>query len=162
METLQNYTAIDFETAHPKHWSICQIGLVRVENGIITRQINGLVKPPDNFYWSKFTEIHGINAFKTLRAPTFEQVWKFIEPYISNQNVVAHNGFGFDFHCLDKVLDYYDIKIPQYNRYCTYKIYKNNLPSLCKEYDIPLNHHDALSDALACAKLFMMHQKAIA
>ena len=162
MNTLQNYTAIDFETAHPKHHSICQIGLVRVENGIITRQINGLVKPPNNFYWPKFTEIHGINAFKTLTAPTFEQAWKYIEPYITDQNVVAHNGFGFDFHCLDKTLEYYDIKIPQYNRYCTYKIYKSNLPSLCKEYDIPINHHDALSDALACAKLFMMHQKATA
>ena len=29
------------------------------------------------------------------KAPTFDKVWKQIEPYIKNQNLVAHNGFGF-------------------------------------------------------------------
>lgn len=26
--------------------------------------------------------------------------------------------------------------------------------SICQEHRIPLNHHDALSDALACAELY--------
>ena len=33
-----SFTAIDFETAQGKRWSICQVGLVRVENQIITEQ----------------------------------------------------------------------------------------------------------------------------
>lgn len=35
----KTFTAIDFETAHGKRWSICQVGLVRVENGLITKDI---------------------------------------------------------------------------------------------------------------------------
>lgn len=31
-----NFTAIDFETAQGARWSICQVGIVRVENDEIT------------------------------------------------------------------------------------------------------------------------------
>jgi len=34
-----NFTAIDFETAQGYRWSICQVGLVRVEQGVITNEI---------------------------------------------------------------------------------------------------------------------------
>ena len=80
-----------------------------------------------------------------------------MEPFIKNQNVVAHNGFSFDFHCINQTLEYYDILVPEYIKHCTYKIYRDNLASLCMKHKIPLNHHDALSDAMACAKLFNLH-----
>lgn len=107
---MESFTAIDFETAQGYRWSICQVGLVRVENGIITKEINLLVKPPDNYYWSRFTDIHGISAKDTINTPTFDQIWSQIAPYIENQNVVAHNGFGFDFPVLNKTLEYYGIE----------------------------------------------------
>ncbi|MDZ4757488.1 MAG: 3'-5' exonuclease [Bacteroidota bacterium] len=151
------FTAIDFETAHGKRWSICQVGLVRVENGIITDKLSILVQPPDNFYFYRNTEIHGITPQQTRHSPTFDGVWGQLEPYIKEQDVIAHNGFAFDFNCLEHTLAYYDIAKPQYKGYCTYKIYKANLASLCKQYNIPLNHHDALSDAMACARLYEMH-----
>ena len=156
---MTTFTAIDFETAQGSRTSICQVGLVRVENGIITNEINLLVQPPDNYYWSRFTAIHGIAAKDTVYAPSFGQIWHQIAPYIENQNVVAHNGFGFDFPVLDKTLDYYGLQIPSYNKFCTYKIYKSNLATLCQEHNIPLNHHDALSDAKACADLYLMKLK---
>lgn len=151
------FTAIDFETAHGKRWSICQVGLVRIENGSITDQLSLLVQPPNNYYWNNFIEIHGITPEQTADAPTFDLVWHQIEPYIKNQHVVAHNGIAFDFHCLKQTLDYYKLETPDYIAHCTYKIYGNHLASLCEEYKIPLNHHNALSDALACAELFNMH-----
>lgn len=151
------FTAIDFETAQGKRWSICQVGLVCVENGIIKEQISILVQPPNNFYWNNFIDIHGITPKDTENTPTFDKIWKQIEPFIKNKNVVAHNGFGFDFHCLKQTLEYYNIEIPEYTGHCTYKIYGDNLASLCKEYNIPLNHHEALSDAMACAQLYKMH-----
>lgn len=153
---MNTFTAIDFETATGYRNSICQVGLVRVENGIITKEINLLVQPPDNFYWSRFTKIHGIASIDTHNAPTFTEVWHIIKPFIENQNVVAHNGFGFDFPVLDKTLGYYYLPIPFYNKFCTYKIYRSNLANLCKEHQIFLNHHDALSDAKACAELYLM------
>jgi len=152
-----SFTAIDFETAHPKRWSICSVGLVRVEDGITKEQLSVLVQPPDNFYWDTFIDIHGITPHKTAKASSFDIVWKQIEPFIRNQQVVAHNGHRFDFNCLKQTLAYYQIAEPEYTKHCTYKIYGDNLASLCRKHKIKLNHHDALSDAMACAELFKMH-----
>ena len=154
---LDAFTAIDFETAQGKRWSICQVGLVRVENHIITAQLSILVQPPNNYYWNNFIDIHGITPAQTANAPTFDSVWHQIQPFIENQNVVAHNGFGFDFPCLKQSLEYYNLQTPHFTGHCTYKIFKSNLASLCREYDICLNHHDALSDAKACAELFKIY-----
>jgi DNA polymerase-3 subunit epsilon len=93
------FTAIDFETAHGKRWSICQVGIVRVENGIIMQTINKLICPPDNYYFYKNIEIHGITPAHTCNAPAFPAVWHEIKSLIENQTVVAHNG-AFDFSCL--------------------------------------------------------------
>lgn len=152
---MESFTAIDFETAQGYRWSICQVGLIRVEKGIITKELNILVQPPNNYYWSRFTDIHGISAQDTFKSPTFDVVWNQIEPYITNKNVIAHNGFGFDFPVLSNTLEYYGLSTPEYNKFCTYKIYKSNLADLCIEHKIPLNHHDALSDARACAELYL-------
>lgn len=152
---MESFTAIDFETAQGYRWSICQVGLIRVENGIITKELDILVQPPNNYYWSRFTDIHGISASDTFKSPTFDAVWNQIEPYITNKNVIAHNGFGFDFPVLNNTLEYYGMSTPEYNKFCTYKIYKSNLAALCNEHKIPLNHHDALSDARACAELYL-------
>lgn len=154
-----SFTAIDFETAQGKRWSICQVGLVRMENGVITEQLSLLVQPPDNYYWNNFTEIHGITPKLTANAPTFNGIWKQIEPYITGQNVVAHNGFAFDFQCLNQTLEYYNLAVPSFTGHCTYKIFRANLASLCRAHSIALNHHDALSDAMACAALFQLHLK---
>lgn len=156
-----SFTAIDFETAQGKRWSICQVGLVRVENGITKEKISILIQPPYNYYWDRFIDIHGITPELTANAPGFDIVWKEIEPFIKNQNVVAHNGFAFDFHCLNQTLEYYGIATPEYTGHCTYKIFGDNLASLCGQYKIPLNHHEALSDAMACAELYQIHLKQI-
>lgn len=156
---MKNFTAIDFETAQGYRHSICQVGLVRVENGLITKEINVLVQPPDNHYWSRFIDIHGITPQKTANSPRFNQVWNQIEPYIKGQTVVAHNGLSFDFPVLEKTLEYYNMQTPNYEKQCTYRIYKQNLATLCSEYQISLNHHDALSDARACAELFLRYLK---
>jgi DNA polymerase-3 subunit epsilon len=150
-----SFTALDFETAHGKRWSICQVGLVRVENGEIADELSILVQPPNNFYWDWFTDIHGIGPAQTANAQTFDNVWPQMESFIKNQVVVAHNGFSFDFHCLRQTLEYYGFAVPEFIPHCTYKIYKDNLASLCLKHKIPLNHHDALSDARACGELFL-------
>jgi len=154
---MSTFTAIDFETAQGYRWSICQVGIVRVVEGIITEEVNILVQPPDNYYWYNFTEIHGISATDTVNAPTFDKVWPIIAPHIENQLVVAHNGFGFDFPVLAKTMEYYGMSNPEYRKQCTYKIYKSGLANLCRVHNIKLNHHDALSDARACATLFLKH-----
>lgn len=148
-----NFTAIDFETANPSPNSICQIGLVRIEGGEVTHRIDQLVQPPNNEYNFYNTRVHGITADDTADQPTFDKVWHLMEPYITNQHVVAHN-IKFDSSCLSKTLNFYKLNPPSYIKHCTVKIYKRNLAFLSEKYSIPLTHHNALSDAYACAMLF--------
>lgn len=151
-----NFTAIDFETANPSPTSICQIGLVRVEQGEVVHTINQLIQPPDNLYNYYNTRIHGIKAHQTVNAPFFHEVWQEIEPFIVNQHVVAHN-VQFDSTCLRKTMDLYELPRAYYTKHCTVKIYKRGLAYLCEQYEIELKHHDALSDAMACATLFQRY-----
>lgn len=156
MAIINSFTAIDFETANHSGNSICQIGLVRVETGKITEVLEFLVKPPENYYHFIHQGIHGITPEKTAKSPTFKKIWPEIAPFIIDQNVVAHN-ISFDASVLIKTLTHYNIKIPEFEKHCTLKIYGEKLNILCGKYKIDLNHHEALSDAMACAKLFYLH-----
>lgn len=151
---MPTFTAIDFETAQPKRWSICQVGLVRVEAGVITRELNLLVRPPENLYSSFNIGVHGITERDTLSAPEFDQVWPEIRGFIEGQTVVAHN-MAFDGSCLKQALDFYGLAQPCFEKQCTLKLLKKRLNLLCEEFGIPLDHHDALSDARACAALYL-------
>jgi len=152
---MPTFTAIDFETANYDRTSICQVGLVRVEKGIVTKEISLLVQPPGNYYVWRLTNLHGISAAQTRNSPSFAEIWLLLEPYISNQTVVAHNG-AFDFDVLQKSLEHYGVVDPVYTKECTYRIFKKRLNVLCVEHGIELNHHEALSDARACVRLFLI------
>jgi DNA polymerase-3 subunit epsilon len=144
------FTALDFETAqgYPRgkntNFSICQVGLVRVENGKIVHTFECLVKPPGNYYWDRFIEINGITHEMKANSPTFDKVWNKIEPYIKEQNVVAHN-IAFDASCIKGTLEYYGLPVPEFTRRCTMQLFGGGLADNCIEHGIELNHHNALS-----------------
>ena len=154
--SLVNFTAIDFETAHGQPWSICQVGLVVVEQGVIVKELEFLVQPPGNEYHWGNTRVHGISRKTTAAAPLFPEVWPELQPYIAGKHVVAHNAL-FDCTCLRQTLSFYRLEPVSFRQHCTVKIYKKNLAALCRQYGISLNHHNALSDARACALLFLQH-----
>lgn len=151
-----DFTAIDFETANAKYTSICQVGLVRMENGVITKEIELLVQPPDNQYHWGNSRVHGIKSKHTKNAPSFKEIWPEIEPYITHQHIVAHNA-PFDAKCLRDTLHHFELEVPDFHQHCTVAIYKRNLKYLCDYYHIDINHHNALSDAKACAQLFQRY-----
>lgn len=153
---MYTFTAIDFETANANPNSICQIGLVKIKDGLIANEVSILVQPPRNHYWSSFIKIHGITPTMTALSPAFDEAWPMIHSFIEGQNIVAHN-MSFDNNCLKHSLAHYHIAQPNYKTYCTYKIYKKGLAKICAELKIELKHHDALSDAKACAELFLKH-----
>lgn len=155
---LTDFTAIDFETAHGQPWSICQVGLVVVESGRIVKELEYLVQPPGNYYHWGNSRVHGIKARNTAQAPAFPEIWDRLAPYVAGRNLVAHNA-AFDCGCLRKTLEYYRLPAINFREYCTVKIYGKNLAALCREHQIELRHHNALSDARACALLFLKHLK---
>lgn len=153
---LESFSALDFETATWNPSSVCQVGIVRMENGKIVEKVNRLVQPPKNEYFYKNIEVHGIKPEDTTDAPLFEEVWFEFKHLIEDQVVVAHNA-NFDVNCLRNSLAYYDIAQPDFEVRCTRVIYRRGLAYLSKKYKIQLNHHDAYSDAHACAQLYLMH-----
>jgi DNA polymerase III subunit epsilon len=66
------FVAIDFETANYSPNSACAIGLVSVENNIITQQQHFLIQPPTTEFI--FTYIHGISWQQVSAVPTFQQL----------------------------------------------------------------------------------------
>jgi DNA polymerase-3 subunit epsilon len=150
------FTALDFETATGSRASICQVGLVRVVDGKVVDSFKSFIKPPENKYWARFTdEIHGICAEMTADALEFPASWNMWRHWIEGQTVVAHN-VSFDRSCLDQALEFYGLEPAVYETQCTYRIWGASLDSCCRGLGIPLeNHHDALEDAMACAKLYL-------
>lgn len=159
-----NFTAIDFETATGRRDSACAVGIVVVEGGEIADRFYSLIQPPNNYYWRKNIRIHGIRPSDTLTAPTFEAVYPELRSRLRGRVVVAHNE-TFDRSVLRRAMEYYglwygDLDLP--DRWeCTLKIYRRKgfrpckLSDCCRCMGIDLNHHEALSDAMACAQLYL-------
>ena len=150
-----NYTAIDIETATAKRWSICQIGIVKVVDFNITEEILINIKPPENKYDFINTRIHGLSDKDTECEDFFDLKWALIKPYVEEQLIVAHNA-SFDVNCLIQALDYYQLNAPQINCFCTYQATGFRLIDICNSYGITIEHHNALSDARACANIYKM------
>ena len=99
---MQNFAAIDFETANQYPTSVCSVGVVVVRDGEITDKFYSLIRPEPEFYSYWNTRVHGIQKEDTLNAPVFPQVWEQIIPFIEGLPLIAHNK-SFDEKCLKEV-----------------------------------------------------------
>lgn len=156
----QNFLAIDFETANQSRDSACSVGLVRVEAGKIVHQAVHLIRPPSRDFI--FTFIHGISWSDVAQERDFKTVWKEIAPLFEGiAHLAAHNA-KFDAGVLRACSQRYGLVAPELPFTCTmelartqWSIYPTKLPDVCRHLGLKLNHHDALSDALACARIVM-------
>jgi len=158
-----SFVAIDFETAIKHH--ICAVGIVTVEDSKIIDEFYSLIKPPNNEYSYYCTQIHGITSYDTVDSPSFAEIYPEIKKRLFGKIIVAHNE-SFDRSVLQKSmidngLDYSELNISD-TWECTMKYCKSiskypsgELNECCIIEGIELNHHNALSDAKACAELFL-------
>lgn len=163
---MDDFVAIDVETANGHRTSICAVGAVKVTGGIITDTFYRLVRPLPNFYYRYFTEeIHGIGASDTDHEPTFAGIWPELKEFIGSLPLVAHN-MVFDRGCLRAAARAYGIEFPDNEFLCTLQTARRTFPrQLCPSFSLPSlanflgipfdNHHNALADAEACAKIAM-------
>ncbi|HZH86231.1 MAG TPA: 3'-5' exonuclease [Brumimicrobium sp.] len=158
-----SFSAIDFETATRHH--ICSVGIVTFENGIIVDEFHTLIQPPNNEYNWHNIQVHGITERDTVNTARFNEVYPEIKKRLFGRMVVAHNE-SFDRGVLSKTMrdyniDYSDLNISEVWE-CTLKIYRAkgykpaNLNACCEKHGIELQHHQALSDARACAELYLI------
>lgn len=156
----ENFVAIDFETADYGADSACSVGLVKVENGKIVEEMVRLIKPPRQDF--KFTYIHGLTWNDVKDAPSFSEQWDEIYSFIAGADyLVAHNA-PFDRKVLRTCCEEANIKdtVPEFK--CTVQVARKQLEirpaklsNVCEVLGIELNHHEALSDARACAKIML-------
>ncbi len=155
-----NFVAIDFETATYSRDSACSVGLVKVKNGKITDKVVHLIRPPTSEF--VFTYIHGITWDDVAKAPTFGKLWPEIEPMFDGIDFLAAHNAAFDKGVLNACCKRHKISVPQIEFQCSMKIarqtwalHPTKLSDVCRHLKIKLNHHEALSDAHACAQIVL-------
>ena len=155
-----DFVAIDFETANEQRHSACEIGLCVVRNGQVVESRAWLIRPPELRFNSFNTYLHGIAAQHVRNEPEFDGLWPALQPYLEGRLVLAHNA-GFDLSVLRSLLTRYALPYPHLRYACSLALARRvwrgqpsyRLNALAATLDIPLDHHRALSDAVACAHL---------
>lgn len=154
------FVAIDFETATTLPDSACAVGLVRVERGVVTRRAYRLIRPPRPHF--EFTWLHGIDWPEVAGEPRFGAVWEELRGMLDGAAFLAAHNAGFDRGVLHACCRAAELDPPRLPFRCTVKIarqvwgiYPTKLSHVCRALGIPLDHHRALSDAEACARIVM-------
>jgi DNA polymerase-3 subunit epsilon len=156
----QCFTAFDFETANSQSHSACQLGVAVVNNGRIVEEKSWFIRPPDKFF--TFTYLHGITYAMVKERPTFGELWPEIGPYLTGKIIAAHNA-DFDIGVLSSILAHYGLCVPVFHvidslttaRSAWPGLPNHKLSTVAAHLNIPLNHHEAASDARACAEIVL-------
>lgn len=152
------FVAIDFETADHGADSACAVGLVRVEDSKIVARETVLIRPPRSRIL--FTHVHGITWPMVKDAPGFGDVWAKVAPLLDGATFLAAHNAPFDRGVLRACCTAHGHPVPALDFVCTVQIARRtwalkpaNLPAVCRRLGIGLIHHDAGSDAEACARI---------
>lgn len=165
---MASFISLDYETANTQLESVCAVGVTIVKNNQVVDNFYSLVKPhKDHDYFDPFNvSIHGITKKDVKNSPTFEEVWKSIQPMYANENLpIACHYAGFDIRVTEAILGFLDIDFPEIRFYDTCTISKKVWPELINYklntisnfLGIKLQHHNAASDSLACAEIALKH-----
>ena len=156
---MNDFAAIDFETANGERSSVCSVGVVIVRDGEVVDTFYSLIQPEPNYYSYWCSRVHGLCCDDTDDASIFPEVWAQIEPLIAGLPLVAHNS-AFDEGCLKAVFRTYQMDYPDYIFLDTLRASRRKLRHLDNHqlhtvaaalgYDLKRHHH-ALADAEACA-----------
>ena len=157
-----NFVAIDVETANADMASICQIGLVKCENGVLSDEWKTYVDPEDYFDGINVS-IHGIDESVVKGAPAFPDLADTLRSYLEGTVVVCHTHF--DRVAMHQAAQRYGLSAPECTwldsarvarrawKDCAWKGY--GLYNVCKILGYDFKHHDALEDAKAAAHIIL-------
>ena len=158
------FNAIDVETANADRASICQIGVVHVQDGEILNQWKTFIDPEDWFDpWN--IGIHGIDEVVVRGAPTLPEVRDELRRRLRGSVCVSHTAF--DRVAFERAMDRYDLEHLQVIWLDSAKVARRTWPdrygkrgwglkNIAADFGIPLKHHDALEDARASAEIVLL------
>lgn len=164
---------LDVETACPEHGAVCSIGVALVHRGSVVREQHWYLDPGTRFD-PRFIDIHGITPHMVAGKPRLTQAWNEVTAFIDQAIdgavdprlfeaehspepttlFVAHNA-QFDRRQIEAAIG----RPLPFRLACTVamsrrafpQLARHNLKTVAEHLRIPLRHHDALSDARACA-----------
>lgn len=152
--------AFDVETPNTRNHRMSAIGVTVIEHGAIVDSFGALVDPETEFDAFNVA-LTGITPEAVEGAPAFPALWERIGPLMLSGVLLAHNA-PFDMRVLSRCLMDYEIDVPRFARYactvhmgraCYPRLPDRKLNTMCRYLGIPLEHHRADSDSMACARL---------
>jgi DNA polymerase-3 subunit epsilon len=158
--TRRPFVALDFETADYGADSACALALIVAREGQIVDRVSMLIRPPRQVF--QFTWVHGLTWKHVAREPEFAAHWPRITQAIAGADFIAAHNASFDQGVMRACCGAAGLAPPTLPALCTVKLARRawqlrpaNLPAVCRHLDLPLKHHDALSDAEACARIVL-------
>ncbi len=167
----RTFVAVDFETANRSGGvSACAVALVKVSDGHVVDRLTTYLKPPAGFDHFEFTWLHGISALHTSDAPSWHEAVDEVAGFVGGAPVYAHNA-PFDAKVWRELDQYFGLRTAPRAMYCSYRLARRVRPGL-PNYKLPtvtkafapsfvLDHHQAASDAEACALIVAAIQRQI-
>lgn len=157
-----DFVAIDFETANSSYASACSLGIAAVENSRIVYTKEWYIKPVPFSFSPYNTMIHGITADDVKNCPGFDGLWDEILAVIGGKTLVAHYA-PFDMAVLGALVNVYSLESPGFDYFCSCELsrkvwrslYNHRLNTVCEHLSIPLDHHNAGSDAAGSARIVL-------
>jgi DNA polymerase-3 subunit epsilon len=153
------FLALDFETANSSPDSACAVGAVLGDASGLLHEYSSLIRPPTSFF--AFTHIHGLTWAQCAGAPLFDAAWDEVTLMAQEAEVIVAHNARFDFGVLLACCRRYALPPPDLPVACTvvlarraWGLKSNRLSALAAHFGLELNHHEALSDARACAEIF--------
>ena len=161
---MSKIVALDFETANKRSASAISVGYAVIEENLITDYKNFLIKPEPEYneFLKPNMRIHHITPKMVENKPTFGVIYdQYLKDVLQDAYLVAH-GAAWDMRVLKSLFRVYNINTTNFKFLCTVDISTNlwpdlenhKLPTVAEALNYELkNHHDAMFDALACAKI---------
>lgn len=157
------FNSIDVETANVDRASICQIGIVHVQDGKIVNHWQTLINPEDWFdSWN--VQIHGIDEDRVKNSPRLPEVRGELRRRLRGSVLVSHTAF--DRVAFERAMTRYDLEQLQVTWLDSARIARRTWPDqfgkrgwrlkkIAKNLGISYKPHDALEDARAAAEIVL-------
>ena len=156
------FNAIDVETANSDPSSICQIGIVRVHNGVIKGRLSIFVNPEAQF--NDFNvRLHRIDQDAVKYSQTFPELEPGLRQKLEGTALVSHTFF--DRTALDGAMERYGLEPIRTAWLDSSKIARRAWPEryrrrwslaiIARDLGIAFRHHDALEDAWAASEIVL-------
>lgn len=157
-----DFVALDIETANRSRGSVCSLGAVRVRDGRVVEQFATLVRPPVPGFEVMNVRVHGIRESDVAEAPDWATVHQRFTGFTGGDVVVAHNA-SFDSSVLRASCVAAGITATPLEFLCSLRLAEQHLAlTTYKLKQVaahlglePFEHHDALQDATAAARVVL-------